>query len=214
MTLGLLTPNFDDEVVFNGERTMNKIRTLTAAMFSTALLFSVSGASFANDYQPKTGAMSESDSAQPGTDTWITAKVKADLLATDGVDGSKINVTTINGVVTLAGVLETQMQVDKAISVTRGIEGVKGLETKALKTAGANMASDQPGSDTWITTKVKGDLLVTEGVDGTKINVTTVNGVVTLAGVLDTQAQVTKAIDVTRAIEGVKSVETKALKSR
>lgn len=194
---------------------MNKIRTLTAAMFSTALLFSVSGASFANDDTTKADPSSASDSAQPGTDTWITAKVKADLLATDGVEGSKINVTTINGVVTLAGVLETRAQVDKAMSVTRAIEGVKGLDTVALKTAGSNeTVSDQPGSDTWITTKVKGDLLATEGVDGTKINVTTVNGVVTLAGVLDTQAQVGKAIEVTRAIEGVTSVETKALTSR
>ena len=194
---------------------MNKIRTLTAAMFSTALLFSVSGASFANDDKMKTDAMSESDSAQPGTDTWITAKVKADLLATDGVEGSKINVTTINGVVTLAGVLETQAQVDKAKSVTNAIEGVKGLDTMALKTAGAaDTTSEQPGSDTWITTKVKADLLATENVDGTKINVTTVNGVVTLAGVLDTQAQVDKAIQITRAIEGVTSVETKALTSR
>lgn len=193
---------------------MNTIRTLTAAMFSTALLFSLPGVSFADD-KTKTDTTSASDSAQPGTDTWITAKVKADLLATDGVDGTKINVTTINGIVTLAGVLESQAQVDKAMSVTRAIEGVKGLDTVALKTAGASeTVSDQPGSDTWITTKVKGDLLATEGVDGTKINVTTVNGVVTLAGVLDSQAQVDKAIEITRAIDGVKSVETKALTSR
>lgn len=194
---------------------MNKIRPLTAAMFSTALLFSVSSASFANDDKMHTDTASASDSAQPGTDTWITTKVKADLLATDGVEGSKINVTTVNGVVTLAGVLENRAQVDKAISVTHAIEGVKSIDTVALKTAGSNeTVSDQPGSDTWITTKVKGDLLATENVDGTKINVTTVNGVVTLAGVLDTQAQVDKAIEVTRAIEGVTGVETKALTSR
>ena len=194
---------------------MNTIRPLTAAILSTALLFAVSGTSFANDEAKKADPTSETDSAQPGTDTWITTKVKADLLATDGVEGSKINVTTINGVVTLAGVLESQAQVDKAVAVTRAIEGVKGLDTQALKTAGANeTVSDQPGSDTWITTKVKADLLATEGVDGTKINVTTVNGVVTLAGVLDTSAQVDKAIEVTRKIEGVKGVETKALTAR
>lgn len=110
-----------------------KIRTLTAAMLSTALLFSVSSASFADDHT-KAGMASETDSAQPGTDTWITTKVKTDLLATENVDGTKINVTTVNGVVTLAGVLDTQAQVDKAIAVTKGIEGVTGVETKALKT--------------------------------------------------------------------------------
>ena len=72
--------------------------------------------------------------------------------------------------------------------------------------------SQTPVSDTWITTKVKGDLLVTEEVKGLDINVSTTNGVVTLAGLLDSQAQVDKAVAVTKAIKGVKSVETKALK--
>ena len=72
--------------------------------------------------------------------------------------------------------------------------------------------SETPVSDTWITTKVKADLLVTEEVKGLDINVSTTNGVVTLAGLLDSQAQHHKAIAVAKAIKGVKSVETKALK--
>ena len=74
------------------------------------------------------------DSEQPVTDTWITTKVKSTLLATEGVAGSDINVTTVDGVVTLAGVLDTQASVDKAIEVTRGIEGVVSVDTRALKT--------------------------------------------------------------------------------
>ena len=72
--------------------------------------------------------------------------------------------------------------------------------------------SRKPVSDTWITTKVKADLLVTEEVKGLDINVSTTNGVVTLAGLLDSQAQHHKAIAVAKAIKGVKRVETKALK--
>jgi len=72
--------------------------------------------------------------------------------------------------------------------------------------------SETPVSDTWITTKVKADLLVTEEVKGLDINVSTTNGVVTLAGVLDSKAQHDKAIAVAKAIKGVKSVESKALK--
>lgn len=72
--------------------------------------------------------------------------------------------------------------------------------------------SETPVNDTWITTKVKADLLVTEEVKGLDINVSTTNGVVTLAGVLDSKAQHDKAIAVAKAIKGVKSVETKALK--
>ncbi len=76
----------------------------------------------------------------------------------------------------------------------------------------ANEASETPVSDTWITTKVKADLLVTEEVKGLDINVSTTNGVVTLAGMLDSQAQVDKALSVATAIKGVQSVDTKALK--
>jgi hyperosmotically inducible periplasmic protein len=71
--------------------------------------------------------------------------------------------------------------------------------------------SGQPVADSWITTKVKADLLVTEETKGLDINVSTQNGVVTLAGRLDSQAQVEKAAAVVRAIKGVKSVDTTTL---
>lgn len=72
-------------------------------------------------------------------------------------------------------------------------------------------ASDQPVSDTWITTKVKADLLATEDVSGLDIKVETVNGVVTLSGRVDTQAQVDKAVAITRAIKGVSKVDSSGL---
>ncbi len=79
----------------------------------------------------KTTAYEESET--PVTDTWITTKVKADLLVTEEVKGLDINVSTTNGVVTLAGLLDSQAQHDKAIAVTKAIKGVKSVNTKALK---------------------------------------------------------------------------------
>lgn len=104
---------------------------LTASLLSTALIFGASSFAVADDHA--THADSKTDSSQPGTDTWITTKVKADLLATENVDGTKINVTTVNGVVTLAGVLDSADQVQRAIALTREIEGVKDVDTRALK---------------------------------------------------------------------------------
>jgi hyperosmotically inducible protein len=106
-------------------------KILTASLLSTALLFGAPGIVPAADTTP--ASTSETESAQPGTDTWITTKVKADLLATENVDGTKINVTTTNGVVTLAGVLDSKDQVDRAIALTKAIEGVKDVDTRALK---------------------------------------------------------------------------------
>jgi hyperosmotically inducible protein len=80
--------------------------------------------------------------------------------------------------------------------------------------ATAQESSDQPGTDTWITTKVKAELMTTKDIPSTEITVTTTNGVVTLAGVVDTKAEVEKSIAVAKAIKGVQKVDSSALKSR
>ena len=76
------------------------------------------------------------------------------------------------------------------------------------------MKSDQPVTDTWITTKVKTELATTEGVKSTDITVKTVDGVVTLVGVLSSPMAVQKAIAATQSIKGVKRVDHDGLKSR
>lgn len=78
----------------------------------------------------KTTAYEESES--PISDSWITTKVKSDLLVTEEVKGLDINVTTTNGVVTLSGRLDNQAQVDKAIAVAKGIKGVTSVDSKTL----------------------------------------------------------------------------------
>ncbi|HET9819795.1 MAG TPA: BON domain-containing protein [Rhodanobacteraceae bacterium] len=74
------------------------------------------------------------------------------------------------------------------------------------------MDSDQPVSDTWITTKVKTELATTQGVQSTDISVKTVNGVVTLTGVLASDVAVDKAVAAARSVEGVKQVDASGLK--
>ncbi|MBL8261736.1 MAG: BON domain-containing protein [Xanthomonadaceae bacterium] len=86
----------------------------------------------------------------------------------------------------------------------------KAQETKAQETK-AHESSQQPVEDSWITTKVKADLLVDEQTKGLDINVSTTNGVVTLAGRLDSRTQVDKAVAIARAIKGVQSVDATTL---
>ncbi|MDR7192406.1 BON domain-containing protein [Luteimonas terrae] len=78
------------------------------------------------------------DSEQPGTDTWITTKVKSSLLADSDVAGLDINVETVNGVVTLTGQVEQQTQIAEATRIAREIEGVTNVVTTGLTTAAAN----------------------------------------------------------------------------
>jgi hyperosmotically inducible protein len=77
----------------------------------------------------------------------------------------------------------------------------------------ADQKSEQPVSDTWITTKVKAELAATDGVKSTDISVETTNGVVTLIGVQDSKTAVDKAIAAARSIKGVKDVDASGLKT-
>ncbi|WP_313317267.1 BON domain-containing protein [Stenotrophomonas sp.] len=80
-------------------------------------------------------AMQGHDSEQPGTDTWITTKVKAELLTTKDVSGLEIKVETVNGVVTLSGTVASQAEVDRAVTAAKGVEGVKSVDSSALTAA-------------------------------------------------------------------------------
>jgi hyperosmotically inducible protein len=59
------------------------------------------------------------------TDSAITTEVKTKLLAAKGVPGSKIEVDTTNGTVTLKGVVPTRAARAKAVRITRTSKGVK-----------------------------------------------------------------------------------------
>ncbi|KRG62815.1 hypothetical protein ABB26_15005 [Stenotrophomonas humi] len=71
-------------------------------------------------------------SEQPGSDTWITTKVKADLLATKDVPGMELKVETVNGVVSLSGNVGTQAEADRAVAVARKIEGVSRVDSSGI----------------------------------------------------------------------------------
>lgn len=76
---------------------------------------------------------------------------------------------------------------------------------------GTKAKSDQPLSDTWITTKVKSELATTDGVKSMDISVTTVDGVVTLKGTQVTDAAVRKAVIAAEMADGVKKVDATGL---
>jgi hyperosmotically inducible periplasmic protein len=71
--------------------------------------------------------------------------------------------------------------------------------------------SDQPVTDTWITTKVKSELATTSDVKSMNVDVKTVDGVVTLTGTLANELDVEKAISAAKSVKGVKSVEATGL---
>ncbi len=83
---------------------------------------------------PDNGTAASSD--QPVTDTWITTKVKSTLATTDGVKSMDIDVKTVDGVVTLTGVLDSDIAVKKAVAAAQSIKGVKNVDSSDLKSRG------------------------------------------------------------------------------
>ena len=60
-------------------------------------------------------------------DSWITTKVKSELLADKQVSGTHISVKTYEGVVTLSGSASSQAEADRAVKDAEGIKGVKSV---------------------------------------------------------------------------------------
>jgi len=61
-------------------------------------------------------------------DSWITTKVKSELIAENDTKAHNISVNTTKGVVTLTGTAETTQESNKAAEIARRVEGVKAVE--------------------------------------------------------------------------------------
>jgi hyperosmotically inducible protein len=88
----------------------------------------------------------------------------------------------------------------------------------AAQDAGARMqqSSDNrtvpdKAADAWITTKVKSEFGTTKGIPATDISVSTHDGVVTLSGMVASQAEKDHAKRVAQRVKGVKRVDSSGL---
>lgn len=118
----------------------NTIRVLAVALLAGAI-----GTTMANDPKGQDRddrGITERESSQPVDDTWITTKVKADLLTTQDVSGLQLNVETVNGVVSLTGDVGSQAEADRAIEVARGIEGVTRVDSSGIRVNPSQASND------------------------------------------------------------------------
>jgi hyperosmotically inducible protein len=95
-----------------------------------------------------------------------------------------------------------------------GCASIASAQAPASANSETAMSSDQPVTDTWITTKVKSELATTDGVKSMDISVKTVDGTVTLTGVVANSIAVKKAVAAAQSVKGVKKVDSSGLKSK
>jgi osmotically-inducible protein OsmY len=168
---------------------------------------------------PNAPRAGDRDSSDLG-DGWTTAKIQAKYFLDGDVKGHNINVTTNNNVVTLQGEVESAEQKRQAVALARATDGVTEVRDelrivpdtdadKARTDAAGRRDSNQPVTDTWITTKIQSKYFVDRDLKARNINVTTRNGVVTLAGHVDNDAQKREAEAIARETTGVTKVDNK-----
>ena len=189
--------------------------TLVAASVAIILGVGTAGCDKAAEYS---SADTSSDSVGAAvSDTAITTQVEARLAADRGIASADIDVTTANGVVTLAGSVSDEGVRSAAERTARSVAGVRNvyntLDTEAA--TGMTVAgTEQATMDTWITTKVKSVLLADSISKGFDVSVKTTDGVVALEGALKDQQAIDHVGQVAAGVEHVASVDTSALTIR
>jgi hyperosmotically inducible periplasmic protein len=205
--------------------------SLGVAVFAAFAAFAAPQWALAQNTAATAAANSQSSKSKALTDQDITAAVQKQLGSDSRTRTSNIDVETFEGIVTLRGSVTTPDEKSAALTVASNVQGVKLVSNQLIVEEGHGPSaaspppstpdgskpatdSSQPVTDTWITTKVKTELLADKGVKGTDVNVSTKDGVVTLAGVLDSKVAVDRAVQIAHGVKGVKSVDMRALKSR
>lgn len=116
---------------------------------------------------------------------------------------SRINVVAYSGQVVLIGQAPDEMTQMLAKDIAVGVEGVKNVYNEIR--IGEKIGVAQIAQDSWITTKVKSQLLGNASVKATEVKVISENGEVFLIGNLSDE-QANAAAEVARYTKGVKRV--------
>lgn|GEM_PF-441793 len=133
-------------------------------------------------------------------DSVLHSKVKTELVFNDFFGGMEINIEVSNGVVQLAGFVDSQKQREKAGKSAENVAGVIRLSNQ-LHVKSGKRSSGQVVDDTLIASQVKAGL----GGD-LSINVDVYNGVVLLSGFVNSPDEKQTAIDVAKSIDHVKKI--------
>jgi hyperosmotically inducible protein len=135
----------------------------------------------------------------------VTTKVKSALLTNEAVKSYDLKVETRKGEVQLSGFVDNQSQMETAMAVAHGVEGVKDIDNRMSLKGGTTTVGNKV-DDGIITTKVKAALLADTSVKSLDIAVVTHKGEVQLSGFVNNQGQIDHAVEVAQNTEGVSSV--------
>ena len=118
---------------------------------------------------------------------------------------ARINVSAYQGKVLLVGQSPNSELSARAKQIAMGVEGTTEVFNEIRQ--GQPIGLGDASNDTWITTKVRSQLLTSDQVKSTNVKVTTENGEVFLLGLV-TEREGKAAADIASRVSGVKHVTT------
>ncbi len=144
-------------------------------------------------------------------DSTITARIEALYLLDQHLNPLNINTTTRDGNVMLSGSVNDEVQRELAEDLALGVLGVRFVDNQLVV---INTVIGEKEQRTWsqrvqdraVTAAVRGRMLGSGEFKGLKIGITTVNNVVTLFGVVPTEAHVESMINIASNTKGVEDV--------
>lgn len=144
-------------------------------------------------------------------DSTITARIEALYLMDQHLNPLNINTTTRNGHVMISGSVNDEVQRELAEDLALGVTGVRFVDNQLVV---VNTVVGEKEQRTWkqrvadraVTAAVRGRMLGSGEFKGLKIGITTVNNVVTLFGVVPTQAHVDSMMGIAADTKGVSDV--------
>ncbi|MES2204736.1 MAG: BON domain-containing protein [Pseudomonadota bacterium] len=137
-------------------------------------------------------------------DKAITEKIEDRLNDNAEIESSgHIVVATFNGVVLLAGDVPTQTLQEQVSTIAKTVPGIVKLYNQVVVSGKPSTLSRM--NDSYITAKIKTQMVATDSLESSEIQVVTVAGTVFLMGVVS-QEQASIATDIAQHVSGVVKV--------
>jgi osmotically-inducible protein OsmY len=142
--------------------------------------------------------------AQASDDTWITTKIRIELMTTDGAGRNAVKVDAEHGKVTLTGTVDSQAVKDKAEATAKAVGGVTEVRN-LLQVVKESRQESVKAADKDVKEAVEKLLKEDKNLEGIKVKSVN-NGLVFLEGDTPTLATKLRAIETVYGIPGVRQV--------
>jgi|APSaa5957512535_1039671.scaffolds.fasta_scaffold15085_3 osmotically-inducible protein OsmY len=187
-----------------------KMLTLAALMISALALNSCGGVIVGGAATGGVAAVQERSIGDAVDDLTIRAQLNQ-LFFEDNIDLlASVSFSVIEGRVLLKGSVKKQAHRVHALELTWKASGVREVINEIQVTNQGGIVNY--ARDTWISTQLKAEILFNKNIFAINYNVETINGVVYVVGIAQSQAELDMVIEHARRIKNVKQVVSHVLK--